>query len=272
MLRADLPDLGSGDGSSPLSLSIASAWLIGLLGSTHCLGMCGGILGTLSLAAAGSRARQWRFLLAYNLGRITSYAAAGALLGAIGGTLLDALPGTAGRRGAQLLSASFMIALGLYLTGWWRGLAALERAGARLWQRIAPLARRLLPVRNELHALAIGSLWGFLPCGLVYSALAWSLAAGDAVRGALLMAAFGAGTLPALLAWGGVARALGAATRQAWIRQASGVVVLVFGVVSLLWGGLHGAAPDRVHDGAHDAAHHGGGARPAAHAAPAADA
>lgn len=256
ILRVDARGLGGGYGSLPLNLAIASAWLIGLLGSTHCLGMCGGIVGTLSLAAQGSRARQWLFLLAYNLGRIASYAAAGALFGAIGATLLGALPGAAGRSGAHLLSAAFMIALGLYLTGWWRGLATLERAGSHLWRRIAPLAQRLLPVRNGLHALLIGALWGFLPCGLVYSALAWSLASGDALRGALLMAAFGAGTLPALLVWGGLARALGAVTRQSRIRQVSGVLVLAFGIVSLLAAGPHDSP---VADAAHD---------PTAHAAP----
>ncbi len=228
-----------------MNLSIATAWLIGLLGSTHCLGMCGGIVGMLSVAAGGNRARQWGFLLAYNLGRIASYAALGALLGAIGGGLFDTLPGAAGRSAAHLVSAAFMIALGLYLTGWWRGLNALERAGAHLWRRVEPLGRRLLPVRHAPQAVLVGTLWGFLPCGLVYSALAWSLAAGDAAGGAALMAAFGAGTLPAMLVWGGLARALGATARQAQVRRVSGVIVLAFGVVSLLSGGLHGGHEHR---------------------------
>lgn len=225
----------------PVNLSIASALLIGLLGSTHCLGMCGGIVGMLSLASRGGRVRQWVILLAYNLGRIMSYAAAGALLGALGGHLFDALPDTAGRWGARLVSAGFMIALGLYLTGWWRGLAALERAGAHLWRRVSPLARRLLPVRHAPQAFLVGTLWGFLPCGLVYSVLAWSLGAGDAAGGAMLMAAFGAGTLPMLLVSGGLARSLGTVARQAWVRQLSGVIVLAFGVASLVPGGLHHA-------------------------------
>lgn len=232
-------------GDPPVNLSIATAWLIGMLGSTHCVGMCGGVVGMLSLAAAGNRARQWGFLLAYNVGRIASYAALGALFGALGASLFDALPGAAGRSAAQLVSAVFMIALGLYLTGWWRGLGALERAGAHLWRRIEPLGRRLLPVRHAPQALLVGMLWGLLPCGLVYSALAWSLAAGDAAGGALLMAAFGAGTLPLLMVWGRVARVLAGSVRQAWVRRISGVVVLVFGVVSLLAGGPHGAHAHR---------------------------
>ncbi|MCG3188993.1 MAG: hypothetical protein LKCHEGNO_01236 [Burkholderiaceae bacterium] len=223
----------------PVNLSIASALLIGLLGSTHCLGMCGGIVGVLSLAGSGGRVRQWIFLLTYNLGRIISYAAAGALLGALGGHLFDALPDTAGRWVARLVSAGFMIALGLYLTGWWRGLAALEHAGAHLWRRIGPLARSLLPVRHVAQAFLVGTLWGFLPCGLVYSVLAWSLGAGDAATGAMLMAAFGAGTLPMLLVSGSLARSLGAVTRQAWVRQMSGVIVLAFGVISLVPDGPH---------------------------------
>lgn len=230
-----------------VDVTLATALLVGLLGSTHCLGMCGGIVGMLALASGASRGRLALFLLAYNLGRITSYTAAGALLGALGGHLYDALPGGAGRWVAHLVSAGFMIALGLYLTGWWRGLALLERAGAHLWRRVEPMARRLLPVRHLAQAWLVGMAWGFLPCGLVYAALAWSLGAGDAAGGAALMAAFGAGTLPMLLVWGGLARALGVATRQARVRRASGGLVLAFGVYSLI---AHVAHDGHAHTGA----------------------
>lgn len=237
----------------PVDVTIVSALLVGLLGSTHCLGMCGGIAGSLSLASAGEQhgARSWALLLAYNGGRICSYALAGALLGWISQQAFDAMPAPLARRAAQWISAGFMIALGLYLSGWWRGLAALERAGAGLWRRVAPLGRRLLPVRRPLQAWLFGMVWGWLPCGLVYSALAWSLSAGSPAGGALLMAAFGAGTLPMLLVSGGAARALGTAVRSSRVRRASGLVVLGFGVYALLpLGGEH--------------AHHHAAAAPAA--------
>ena len=226
-------------GSNPLDFTLASAWLVGLLGSTHCLGMCGGIVGMLSVAAQGNRARQWLLLGLYNLGRIGSYAAAGALLGASGNRLFEALPGGLGRWAAQLLAAVFMIALGLYLTGWWTGLARLERIGAHLWRRIEPAARRLLPVRHPLQAFGAGMLWGFLPCGLVYSMLAWTLSADDALTGASMMAAFGLGTAPMLLVSGGLAGALRVFTRRQQVRRASGLIVLAFGLYALLPGGLH---------------------------------
>lgn len=223
----------------PHDITLVSALVVGLLGSTHCVGMCGGIVGTLSLAAAGSRAQHWSFLVAYNLGRIASYAAVGALLGALGEQLFEFLPAPAARTGARLLSAGFMIALGLYLTGWWTGLGALERVGARLWRHVAPFARRLLPVRRLRQAWLVGMVWGFLPCGLVYSVLAWSLGAGSAAGGAALMAAFGAGTVPLLLVSGGFARTLGAAVRGARMRRICGLAVLAFGLYSLLPAGAH---------------------------------
>lgn len=255
------PDPLSGRGGSsevvqmPLEVTMVSALLVGLLGSSHCLGMCGGIAGSLSLSSPrGQHAgRSWLFLLAYNGGRICSYAIAGALLGWISQHAFDAMPAPAARHAAQWISAGFMIALGLYLSGWWRGLALLERAGAGLWRHLAPLARRLLPVRHPLQAWLFGMVWGWLPCGLVYSALAWSLSAGSPASGALLMAAFGAGTLPMLLVSGGAARALGTAVRSSRVRRASGVVVLAFGVYALLPLGGHDAHR-----------HHQGGATPPA--------
>ncbi|MBE7417860.1 MAG: sulfite exporter TauE/SafE family protein [Ideonella sp.] len=233
----------------PTEATLASAMLVGMLGSTHCAGMCGGIAGSLALATARDARRWWQalHLLAFNLGRICSYALAGALVGWLSQQMLDTLPAPAARQAAGWVSAGFMIALGLYLTGWWTGLAALERAGARLWRRIEPLGRRLLPVRHPLQAWLFGMVWGWLPCGLVYAALAWSLGAGSPAAGALLMLAFGAGTLPMLLAAGGAARALRSAARDSRVRRASGAIVLALGVASLV--------PFGAHDG-HDS--HGG--------------
>ncbi|MDE2612412.1 MAG: sulfite exporter TauE/SafE family protein [Burkholderiales bacterium] len=239
----------------PVEVTIVSALLVGLLGSTHCLAMCGGIAGSLSLSGPGPQRawRSWLYLLAYNGGRISSYAIAGALLGWISRQTFDAMPAPAARHAAQWISAGFMIALGLYLSGWWRGLALLERAGAGLWRHIAPFGRRLLPIRHPLQAWMFGMVWGWLPCGLVYSALAWSLSAGSPATGALLMAAFGAGTLPMMLASGAAARALGTAVRSSRVRRASGLVVLALGVIALLMPGGHDAHR-----------HHGAGAMPMA--------
>lgn len=224
-------------------ITLLSAFLVGLLGSTHCLGMCGGIVGSLTLGIRRDRQHSpWTlapYLLAYNIGRIASYAVAGALAGAVSAGAFGVMPSTPVRWVAKLLSGGFMIALGLYLAGWWPGLQRLEQWGGVLWKRIEPLGRRLLPVDHPLKALALGLVWGWLPCGMVYAALAWSFTSGSAANGALLMAAFGLGTLPMLLAAGAAAGWLRNIVRHAWVRRGAGIFVLLFGVVVLMAPGGH---------------------------------
>ncbi len=159
-------------------LTLGAAFLVGLLGSTHCIGMCGGIVGALTLGLDDPVRRSSRrlpaFLLAYNSGRILSYSIAGGLSGLLGGQFARLDPGIDFPVGG-FIAGLFMIALGFYLTGWWQVLLVLEKLGARLWRHIEPLGRRLLPVTSLPQAFALGMLWGWLPCGLVYAALAWSL-------------------------------------------------------------------------------------------------
>ncbi|MBI3900149.1 MAG: sulfite exporter TauE/SafE family protein [Gammaproteobacteria bacterium] len=219
----------------PNEISLGAAFLVGLLSSIHCIGMCGGIVGALTLgirAPGRTMGSIAPYLLAYNTGRIASYAVAGAIVGFLSVPLLQLAP----RFVARLISAAFMVALGLYLTGWWTGLALLERLGGNLWTRIAPLGRRLLPVRHPLQALLLGLLWGWLQCGLVYATLAWSLAAGGATESAALMTAFGLGTLPMLLIMGATARWFGGIARQAWVRRVVGLLLIALGIYALLNG------------------------------------
>ena len=217
--------------------SLITAFLVGLLGGVHCVAMCGGIVSTLTMglprSVRGSLAAQMPFQLAYNAGRVAGYTLAGALTGALGTLMLRVIPLQQAQRVLFGLAALIMIALGLYLGGWWRGLAWLERAGAPLWRCLEPLGRRMLPVRSPWQALGLGLVWAWIPCGLVYSVLIWSVAAGSAGRGAALMLAFGMGTLPNLL---GISLLAGAAARlgeQAWMRRGAGLLVLVFGAYAL---------------------------------------
>lgn len=204
--------------------------LIGLLGGTHCVAMCGGIVGALSMGAPA----RLTLHLAYNAGRMVSYAAAGAIAGALGGASL-ALSGQLPVRAFLYLLANLMlVALGLYLMGLTRVLALSERVGQRLWRHLQPLTRRYLPARGVTQAFPLGLLWGWLPCGLVYSALATALTSGSALSGAGLMLAFGAGTLPNLLLAGLLAVRLQAYARQPAVRLASGLLVLGFGVWGLI--------------------------------------
>ena len=217
-----MPDVG------PLAL-----FLVGFLGGVHCFGMCGGIVGALSLGSAPRLALH----LAYNAGRIASYVAAGALAGAFGqaGLALGAAdPGAAWalRLALFLLANLMLVALGLYLMGATRILAGLERLGQGVWQRLQPLGRRFLPARTVGQAFPLGLVWGWLPCGLVYGALFSALSSGSAWRGAGLMLAFGLGTLPNLLLAGLLAARLQGFVRNAGVRGVAGGVIFVFGA----WG------------------------------------
>lgn len=215
-------------------VSLLSAFLVGLLGGVHCVGMCGGIVTALSLGLSpDDRAIRWRYQLFYNAGRIFSYSVAGALFGGIGWLASHWSGIHQIQLGLQLMAALFMLALGLYLGGWWNGLTQIERLGGVVWKRIEPLGRRFLPVRSSRQALLLGSLWGWLPCGLVYSVLVWAISAGSPARGAALLLSFGLGTLPNLLLMGAAADRLAARVRDVRIRRLAGLLVCGFGLFAL---------------------------------------
>lgn len=183
-------------------INLIAGLLIGLLGAVHCVRMCSGIVALLTRRQPSAHSRPpllLPYLIYYNLGRLFSYAVAGLLAGALGTQLLNTLPLEHGTAISQMVTSAFLIAIGLYITGWWRGLTKLETLGYKLWTKLELYGRRLLPVKKSIQALAVGAIWGWLPCGLVYSALVWSLASGSALKGAAFMAVFGVGTLPALL-------------------------------------------------------------------------
>lgn len=217
--------------------SLTGAFLVGFLGGVHCVGMCGGIVGALTLGlpdeVRSRKTAMFPFLLAYNVGRILSYTVAGALMGGVGWLAANLAVLHHAQLVLNTLAALFMVALGLYLAGWWRGLVHVERAGGGLWKRIEPLGRRLMPVRRPGQALQLGLVWGWLPCGLVYSVLIWAIASGGFVEGGLLMLAFGLGTLPNLLAMGVFAGYLSRWARDRRVRAAAGLMVIGFGLLGL---------------------------------------
>lgn len=218
--------------------SYAAAVVVGLLGGGHCAFMCGGIVAALTLglpeSARGRAAATWPYLLAYNVGRIASYTAAGALLGGIGWLAANAISVRHAQGILEIIAGGFMVALGLYLGGWWQGVMRLEEAGTLVWRHLEPFGRRLLPVRSPGQALLLGLVWGWLPCGLVYSVLIWAMAAGSVSHGALLMLSFGAGTLPAVLAMGVFAATLSGFLRRPAVRRTAGALVAAFGVLMVV--------------------------------------
>lgn len=205
-----------------MSGELLAAFLIGLAGAGHCLGMCGGIASALQLGGATGLPTT----LSYHAGRLASYSLLGALLGLLAGSL-DLAAWTLGLR---YLSGALLVAMGLYIADWWRGLLWLERGGAWLWRPVQRLLAPLLPVRHAWQAGLLGMCWGLMPCGLIYSALAFAATTGDSLSAALVMLCFGLGTLPAMLG-----ASLGAGVIQVQLRR-RGLKVAI--ALLLILGGL----------------------------------
>jgi sulfite exporter TauE/SafE len=218
--------------------ALVSAMVMGALGSVHCVAMCGGVVGVLCAgtpaAVRASPLRQLPYALGYNAGRILSYAAAGLVAGGAGALAGGAVPVHPAQFALRVVAGAMMLGVGLYLAGALRAFGALEKLGGPLWRRVQPLARRVLPVRSAAGALTLGLLWGWLPCGLVYGALVLALASGSASDGALTMVAFGAGTLPTLLAMSALASGLGRFSRRVVVRRAAGFLIAALGVFSIV--------------------------------------
>jgi sulfite exporter TauE/SafE len=231
---------------------IVSAFLIGLFGGMHCIGMCGGIIGALSFAIpAQDRGKRWRILAAYNVGRILSYG----LIGLLAGTLIYQFSGGHDLSVMRLIAGVLLIAMGLYLANWWHGITVLERIGAIFWKRIQPIGKRLMPVTNMRQALLLGGLWGWLPCGLVYTALAYALAQAHPLSSMWVMVAFGLGTLPLVLLSGVLAEQVKAIVSKRYVRSFIGVLVIVFGAWTI-WGTVQHRSNDHSSMN-HDSMNHG---------------
>jgi len=216
---------------------LATAFAVGLLGGVHCMAMCGGVVAALGLRAPGAgppgRAGVLR-QLGYNGGRLATYAGLGAAAGALGALGLRA-PGARPVQIALLVAANaIVVLLGLSIAGLPGAARFLERAGALVWRVVRRLGGRLAPAESATGAVLAGIVWGFLPCGLVYGVLATAVAAGSAARGALVMAAFGAGTLPNLLAAGLTAETLRRLVRGPRVRLAAGAAIVLIGLIGLV--------------------------------------
>lgn len=221
-----------------MEFTYLTAFVVGLLGGVHCIGMCGGIVGALTFGLPErQRARIGALLpyqLAYNLGRVVSYVAAGAIMGGLGMLIAEFMPVYYAQRVLLAVAGIFMIMLGLYLSGWWLVLNRLESAGSRLWRLIEPISRRLLPVRTPGQALLVGMIWGWIPCGLVYSMLVTAVSAGSALQGAAVMLAFALGTLPTLMSIGLLAGVAARLSRSPAVRGVAGALVMLFGVLTIV--------------------------------------
>lgn len=217
-----------------ISQDLITVFLMGLAGSVHCVGMCGGIaslLGSQIKSSSKSATRLLGYHLLYNLGRLTSYTVAGMLIAGLGQWIALAGQSVGLPNISRLIIGLLTVFFGVYLLGWTVFLLPLEKAGSFLWQRIEPVARKFLPVQSPAQALVLGLLWGWLPCGMVYVALSWTVVVAEPLQGGLLMAAFGLGTLPAMMGIGMAGSWLMKILAKPSLRAILGSLVALYGLV-----------------------------------------
>lgn len=219
-----------------------AALLAGLLGATHCIGMCGSITAALSLSfppeVRRSTAKRMLHLLAINLGRISGYAVVGAIMGFIGSGASAPLDAQPALWLSSLISTAVLLALGFYYMGFSAALSPLERLGHKLWRHVQPITLKIQPGRALHSSYLSGLLWSLLPCGMVYGAAALAFASGKLVAGAQIMLLFGMATLPALLSAGFFASELDKMLQQVWIRRFAGLSLIALAGY-FLWRGSH---------------------------------
>ncbi len=216
-----------------LELVVSSAFIAGLMGGAHCAAMCGGIVGIVSGQRPGGSG-QWPHALAYNGGRIFSYIIAGALVGALGQGGLALRGGPLAQQSLMFVAGAMLLLMALYIAGVTPIARGLEAAGSILWRRIQPWSRSFLPADTVPRALGLGVVWGWLPCGMVYAVLLTALATADARHGALVMLAFGLGTLPNLLALALLSGQIRKFAALRPVRLASAVLIGGFGVFGII--------------------------------------
>jgi len=205
---------------------LATATLLGLAGAGHCLGMCGGI----ALAMRSSELSAPWMPATYHVGRLMSYALLGGLIGSAAGAIELA----AWTVFLRFLSGFLLVAMGLHTLKLWFGITHLEKLGGRLWRHLSPIAQGMMPPRRPSQGMFLGALWGFMPCGLIYSALTWSAATGAGARdSAVLMLFFGAGTLPAMLGVTLLGQRASKILSNPWVRKSLGLLLVAAGVWTL---------------------------------------
>ncbi|OUR72478.1 hypothetical protein A9Q78_06685 [Methylophaga sp. 41_12_T18] len=218
-----------------IATSYITAFLLGLFSTVHCIAMCGSVIGALTLSLPAevreSQQKMLPYVFNYNLGRLLSYGTAGAIVG----LLSSPLAAFDGHLILRYLSVIVMVAMGLYLAGWFPKFAQMERIGAPIWRKLQPISQKLLPVRTLKQAFLLGAVWGWLPCGLVYAALAVAATVGEPMKASMVMLAFGAGTLPAVMGAGLFTGMLASMARAKHLRRIAGISIIVMAVATMLW-------------------------------------
>lgn len=217
-----------------MPVDFALAFLMGLGGSVHCLGMCSGF--ALAVARGGGKCHLVYQGL-YNAGRLSSYMLLGLAAGILGQSVSILVPLRAAQVGLSIAAGAVMAVVGVQMVGLWSGvstkgpLVSVSRKALAIAGFVADTIRTLMPPTGPAEAYYLGLLNGMLPCPVIYALLPAALATRSGAQGGLLMLALGAGTLPMMLGVGVVGRAL--IPRVQGFARIPGVVVLIFGFVTL---------------------------------------
>ncbi|PSU24889.1 cytochrome biogenesis protein [Photobacterium phosphoreum] len=213
-----------------IELNFMTALIIGLSGAGHCISMCGGIAAAVTIGMLDKPQHHWVYLLCYNIGRISAYMVAGLIVSQAVVQVITVSDSTSTLILLRILASIMMIILGLYVGKWWSGLTYIERVGHQLWRYIMPITKHFLPLTSPFKAIPFGFLWGWLPCGLVYSTLTWAAVSGSAMDGMIIMLAFGLGTLPAMLTVGTVADKLKSLLQNSYFKRINGLFIIIYGL------------------------------------------
>lgn len=209
---------------------------MGLFSGLHCLGMCGSIIGSLTLSLKREIRENKKalipFIFSYNLGRISSYTIGGLLAGLAEHVLTLPFGEGHGHRFLQIISALVMLGAGLHIAGWFPRFAYIEKFGGNVWKKIEPYGSRLIPVETLPRAFFFGMIWGWLPCGLVYTALALAATTGDVARSGMTMLAFGLGTMPAVMGVGIVTSWMVRLSNMKNFRQLAGLTLIILALLA----------------------------------------
>ena len=204
-----------------------AAFSMGLFGSPHCLGMCGGIVTAFGLSMQHvSDSKKNGLILTYHLGRLISYSLLGLIASLVGVAIFQSIMSNSAPR---IVLGAILVLIGLAMLGL-PLFHQLEKVGMRFWQSLAPIRKKVFPIDTFGKALFAGLLWGFLPCGLVYGALMMAIAGNNIATGAALMFVFGLGTMPMLIATQKTVGMLQSSIKNFRLRQINGVIMMLSGL------------------------------------------
>lgn len=225
-------------------ITYTAALLLGFFSVTHCFGMCGGLMSAFSLAIPEDKIHcKIKFLIVYNIGRLLTYG----FFGLTAGFLIQSLSIYSGLTSLRIISGVILIIMALSLMNIWQGIKFLERAGKVIWPKLQPLSKKIMPIDTTFKALLLGMIWGWLPCGLVYSVLIWAATLANPLDASLAMIAFGIGTLPAMITIGIFANTVSGLSRKKSIRFISGSLILSFGCWTIYGALLHSHGHQHSH-------------------------